>query len=134
GSKGMIVFAPAAAAGLSKVSADGGEAEEILRPDSSQHETGLRWPEFLPDGKHFLFLSLPSRQGSFDVQLASTDSKQRRRLLGSSAAPVYAEPGYLLLVRNGRLLAQRFDARGLKAVGAPIPLGEAPPPSFSRGG
>jgi Tol biopolymer transport system component len=123
---GVIVFAPVAAGPLFRVSADGGDPVEVVGPDSTRHETGLRWPWFLPDGKHFLFVSLPSRQGSFDVYLGSLDSKERKRLLASGAAPIYAEPGYLVFVRNARLMAQRFDRRRLEPTGKPVPLGEAP--------
>ncbi len=131
---GVILFAPVAAGGLLRVPADGGEPVEVMRPDSSRHETGLRWPRFLQDGKHFLFLSLPARRGgNHDVYLGTLGSTKRESLLVSATAPVYAEPGVLILVRNGRLLAQRFDAARLKPVGDPMPLGEAPPPSGTLG-
>jgi Tol biopolymer transport system component len=130
---GTILFAPVAAGPIHRISADGGEPVEVMRPDSAKGETGLRWPEFLPDGKHYLFVALPERQGSFDVYLGSLGSQDRRLLLGSEAAPVYVPPGILVLVRNGRLMAQRFDPRRLRTVGAAVPLGEAPPPSLSSG-
>ena len=126
---GVILLAPVAAGGLLRVSADGGEPVEIMRPDSSRHETGLRFPRFLPDGKHFLFVSLPARRGNHDVFVGTLGSAGRESLLVSAATPVYAEPGYLILVRNGRLMAQRFDAARLKLFGEAMPLGEAPPPS-----
>jgi len=131
--EGVIVFAPVAAGPLMRVSDDGGEPVEVLEPDSSRRETGLRWPWFLPDGKRFLFVGLPSRQGNFDVYVGSVGSKERKRILASGAAATYAEPGYLLFVRNGRLTAQRFDRRRLEPTGKPTPLGEAPPPSSWAG-
>jgi serine/threonine protein kinase len=130
---GVIVFAPVAAGSIVRVSAGGGESAAITRPDSAKGETGLRWPEFLPDGKHYLFVSLPSHQGSFEVYVGSLDSNEREHLLTSAAAPVYVSPGYLLIVRNGRLMAQRFDASRLQTVGEAVPLGEAPPLSGSAG-
>ncbi len=130
---GVIVFAPVAAGGLMRVSADGGEPVEVMQTDSSRQETGLRFPRFLPDGKHFTFVSLPAHRGNHDVYLGTLGSTQRESLLVSAAAPVYAEPGYLILVRNGRLLAQRFDAKTLEPAGEAMPLGEAPPPSGTYG-
>jgi len=130
---GAIVFAPVATGPLLRVSAGGGEPVEILTPDATQRETALRFPEFLPDGKHFLFVSLPSRQENFEVHLGSLDSKERKRLLSSGAAAVYAEPGYLIYTRNTRLMAQRFDTPGLKLSGEPVPLGEAPPATGPAG-
>ncbi len=130
---GVIVFAPVATGPLMRVAADGGQPVEVLRPDSTRHETALRFPRFLPDGKHFMFVSLPPHQGSFDVFLGSIDSKERKRLLASEAAPVYAAPSHLILVRNGRMMAQRFDSRGLKLSGEPIAFAAAPPPGPMAG-
>ena len=130
---GVILFVPVAAGSIYRVSADGGEPVEVMRPDSSRHETGLRWPQFLPDGKHYLFVSLPQRQGNHDVYLAALGSSESKHLLAAAAAPVYAEPGYLIFVRNGRIMAQRFDPRRLASSGEPQPLGEAPPPSNTNG-
>jgi len=130
---GVIVFAPVAAGGLTRVSADGGEPVEVVPIDPGRQETALRFPKFLPDGKHFTFVSLPTRKGNHDVYLGTLGSAKRESLLVSAVAPVFAEPGYLILVRNGRLLAQRFDAKALKPIGEPVPLGEAPPPSGTAG-
>ena len=37
---------------------------------------------------------------------------------------LYAEPGYLLYVREQTLVAQQFDARSLALTGEPVPVGE----------
>jgi dipeptidyl aminopeptidase/acylaminoacyl peptidase len=39
----------------------------------------------------------------------------------------YAEPGYVLFVREGKVMAQPFDARSLALGGSPVALGDAPP-------
>jgi len=131
--QGAIVFAPVASGPIARVSDDGGDVETLFTPDSSRKETGLRWPEFLPDGKHFLFVGLPSKEGNYNIYMGALDARQRSRLLGSSAAPVYAPPGYLLFVRNGRLTAQGFDTRRFTLEGKPQFLGEAPQLSISAG-
>jgi dipeptidyl aminopeptidase/acylaminoacyl peptidase len=51
----------------------------------------------------------------------------------AGSAPVYAEPGYLLFERDGRLVAQRFDRSRLRPTGKVVPLGDAPPPSMTEG-
>ncbi len=127
GSKGTIVFAPHAAGGLFRVSADGGEAVEVLRPDASSKETGLRFPKFLPDGEQFVFVSMPRREGTFEIYLGSLASKDRVPLMRAGAVPVWAEPGYLVTERNRRVVAQRFDLAAGKIVGEPLDLGDAPP-------
>ena len=121
-----IVFAPTTAGALWRVPADGGEAVEILRPDAGRKETAFRFPEFLPDGRHFLFVVLPRRQNGYEVHLGTLGSRERTLLTTSESAAVYAPPGCLLLSRNGRLIAQPFDARSLKLTGKPTTLGEAP--------
>jgi Tol biopolymer transport system component len=126
---GVIVMAPQAAGPLFRVRDSGGDVVPVTVLDATRQETGHRWPCFLPDGKHFLFVTLPAKQGSFDVFVGSTDSKERKFLFAASSAPVYAEPGYLIYMRDNTLVAQPFDAAGLATMGEPASLGEAPAPS-----
>jgi serine/threonine protein kinase/Tol biopolymer transport system component len=126
GNGGDIVFAPQATGGLFRVSAEGGEPAEVVHPDASRKETGLRFPQFLPDGKQFVFVSMPQRQGSYEIFLASLASKDRVLLMRAGAAPVWADPDYLVTMRNQRLVAQRFDLATGKLVGEPQELGDAP--------
>ena len=123
---GVILFAPIAAGPVMRVSAEGGEPVEIARPDSTKHETALRFPEFLPDGRHYLYVGLPPKRGMFVVYLGELGSKERKLLLTAGSRPVYAPPGFLVFVRGGRLVAQRFDAGTRKLAGNPIPVGAAP--------
>jgi eukaryotic-like serine/threonine-protein kinase len=133
GRGGMIVLAPQTAGPLYRVSERGGELVPVTELDASRKETGHRWPSFLPDGKHFLFVTLPAKQGNFDVFMGSIDSKERRFLFTASGAPFYAEPGYLIYVRDNTLVAHRFDVKTLTTTGEPVSLGEAPAPSFWSG-
>jgi Tol biopolymer transport system component len=130
---GVIVFAPKIVGSLFRVSANGGEVVEVARPDRALHETGLRWPYFLPDGKHFVYVGLPKRQGGFEVYLAALDSKEHRRMMTAGSAPVYADPGYLLFASGDRLVAQQFDAARLQPVGEIVPLGDVAPVSVFDG-
>jgi len=130
---GVIVFAPLATGPLLRVSADGGETVVVARPDSTRHETGLRFPRFLPDGRHFLYVSLPRKQAGFDVHIGALDSRDRRLIMTAGSAPIYIEPGYLLFVRGDRLLAQRFGRSSLRPAGQVIPLGDSPPVSTFEG-
>ena len=130
---GVIVFAPAVMGPLMRVSSDGGEATEVARPDSARGETGLRFPFFLPDGKHFLYVSLPKRQEEADVYVGQVDSSEHTRIMSAGSSPVYAEPGYLLFDRRNRLVAQRFDLRGMSPTGEIMALGELSPLTNSDG-
>jgi len=134
GSKGVIVFAPESAGPLYRVSEGGGEVAPVTVLDETRKETGHRWPWFLPDGKHFLFVALPWKQGNFDVFVGSIDSKERKLLLAATSAVIYAEPGYLIYMRDNTMVAHRFDSGRLATSGEPVSLGEAPAPSYWTGG
>ena len=124
--KGDIVFAPAAAGGLFRVSANGGDPTPVTTLDAAAKETGHRFPQFLPDGDHFLFAALPVRAGKFNVSIGSITGGAREALAQMENVPVFAEPGYLLFLRKGVLVAQQFDARTRTLSGEPAPLGDVP--------
>ncbi len=124
--QGEIVFSPAAQSPLFRIPAAGGDPVPLTTLDSTRHEIAHRWPQFLPDGRHYLYLSLPPRDGQHDIYMGSLDGKPARLVARSDRAAVYAPPGYLLLVRNETMLAQRFDASSGKTSGEPVSLGEVP--------
>ena len=132
--RGDIVFAPAAAGGLFRVSSNGGDPTPLTTLDTASKETGHRFPQFLPDGDHFLYAALPVRAGKFNVFIGSLNGGARELLAPMENVPVFApstgsgraEPGYLLFLRKGVLVAQRFDPRARTLSGEPAPLGDVP--------
>jgi eukaryotic-like serine/threonine-protein kinase len=123
GSAGVIVFSPAPDAPLMKVNANGGTAEPLTKIDPSLH-TSHRWPTFLPDGKHILYLALnhdPLKAGNDALYYASLDGRENRLLFHSQSNAEYAD-GYLLFVRGDKLLAQSFDPDKGESKGDPQPL------------
>jgi len=122
GKDGTIVFTPAAEGPIYRVSSAGGTATQVTTLDAAAHETGHRWPCFLPDGKHFTYVVLPGQDLNFDTYIASVDGGAREKLFSAGGAPVYAEPGYLLFIRNGTLTAQPFEAGSRKLKGEPVAL------------
>jgi eukaryotic-like serine/threonine-protein kinase len=129
GSRDQIVFAAAPEGPLYAVSAAGGEPAQVTTLGAARHETSHRFPSFLPDGEHFLFVALPGGTGGFDVFLGSLKSKEVRKILAADSAAIYAEPGYLLFAREGKILAQPFDPRRLELSGEAAVLADAPPSS-----
>jgi Tol biopolymer transport system component len=123
---GVIVFTPESFGGLFRVSSGGGSPVEITKPDTSRFETSCRWPVFLPDGKHFLYLgaNFSGQLEKTAIFLGSLDSKERRLLVSTSANAAYAEPGYLLYLRDKTLVAQPFDRRGYVLSGEPHTLSD----------
>jgi Tol biopolymer transport system component len=126
GSSDVIVFAPANAGALQRVSANGGDPKPVTTLDAARGETGHRFPWFLPDGQHFLFSTLPTKNQKFDAFVGSLDGTRSDQLMSSEGAAVYAEPGYLLFARKNVLVAQPFDARARRLSGEPIAIGDAP--------
>jgi len=106
--------------GLRRVLAAGGESTAITMPDAAHQETSHRWPYFLPDGRHFLYLA----QQPNSIYAGSLDSKETKRLLVADSRAVYAPPGYLLFVRQGTLMGQTFDAGRLELAGEPFRIAE----------
>jgi Tol biopolymer transport system component len=123
---GTILFSAFSQGPLFRVSASGGEATQVTHLDSTRREIGHRWPRFLPDGRHFLYLSLPARDGQFDTFMGSLDGKPPRLVARGDRAAVFASPGYLLLVRNETLLAEPFDVGSGKARGEAVSIGDIP--------
>jgi Tol biopolymer transport system component len=111
-----------------RVQATGGEPAPIPGVNDSAAGGLVRWPTFLPDGHHFLYLVTPPQQGNSEVAIASLDGKDSRRLLTANSNAMYAASatgeGYLLFARSGALLAQRFDANTLALSGEPKVLVE----------
>ncbi|MGI8783533.1 MAG: protein kinase domain-containing protein [Acidobacteriota bacterium] len=120
--EGVILFQDLRG-GLSRVAASGGEPVPVTTLDKARQEGAHRWPVFLPDGRHFLYVSLASG-GAKDLYVGSLDSKQTKRLMGLDSFALYAPPGYLLFLRGGNLFAQGFDAEKLQVTGDPLAVAE----------
>jgi serine/threonine protein kinase/WD40 repeat protein len=120
GPGGVILFSPAPSAALMRVSASGGTPVAITKVDAALH-TSHRWPFFLPDGKHFLYVALhhdPSKSANNTLYYASLDGRENRPLLRSQSNAVYAS-GFLLLGRGDQIIAQRFDPSTGTLIGEP---------------
>jgi serine/threonine protein kinase len=85
----------------------------------AEGETGQRWPQFLPDGNHYLYLSTSNRPDQQGIYAASLDSTERKFIVATNANAAYVEPGQLLFMRGDVLMAQPFDLRNLKLQGEP---------------
>ncbi len=124
GPRDRIVFAPSPFAGLSEVSASGGNPTVLTPP--GQQGYSQRLPFFLPDGGHVLFFAGSSR--SIDkgnaICVMDLESKKVTVLAHENSEGRYAEPGYLLFVREGNLMAQAMDASRLRLIGEAVPVAE----------
>jgi len=122
--EGVILFDGTSIDPIYRVSASGGVPVVAVKPDEGRKETQVAWPDFLPDGKHFLYLASGRKPEENAYRIGSLDSKESRPLMPAQTLVTYAPPGYLLFVRDKTLVAQRFDPKALKTVGEPVPLAE----------
>jgi serine/threonine protein kinase/Tol biopolymer transport system component len=119
--QGDIVFAPNNSTPLFRISADGrGGASELVPLGANQD--GLRWPQFLPDGKRVLYFVKSAESNVEGIYLTSLDAPAAaRRLRGALTNGLYAS-GRLLYVLEGMLLAQRLDPDTGGLSGESVPL------------
>ncbi|MEO7974607.1 MAG: hypothetical protein ABIU84_13570, partial [Thermoanaerobaculia bacterium] len=112
---GTILFAPHQVGPLLTVPEGGGETRAATALAGSVQSGTHRFPHFLPDGEHFLYLDRTARYGpgrQAGVALGRLGSLQPvARLLDAATNAAYSE-GHLLYVRDGALVAQPFDPKG----------------------
>jgi len=121
---GVIVFAGGFGAGLFRVPAAGGSPTSLTILNSSGNVRGDYWPQFLPDGHHFIYFGESGKQEERGIYIGSLDSTESKLLVNSNAGAIYAPPGYLLFVRDNQgplasVMAQPFDAKNLQLSGEP---------------
>ena len=110
---------------LYRVSAGGGSPEAITKL-ATHHDNAHAWPEFLPDGERVLFVVDGREEARNGVYVASLSGGEPVRVLAVASNAIYtsADGGHLLYIRDGRLMAQRFDLQELHTVGDPAPVAE----------
>ena len=125
GRDNSIVFADGWAAGLSRISAEGGKLETLTKPDPKREEYGHRLPSWLRNGKAVLFTIT---RNDWDRQpclaLLRPDKGDWRVLLEDAADARYVPTGHLVFLRQGTVMAVRFDPAKLEPIGQPVALVE----------
>ncbi|MCI0444087.1 serine/threonine-protein kinase [bacterium] len=121
---GVILFGQHTPEGLYRVSSSGGEATLVTTLDSSHQEVTHRWPYFLPDGYHFLYLIRSKQRQYSGIYLGSLNSKEKRRLLPDETKVEYAPSGFLVFIRGTNLMAQPFDSKELQLTSDAVPVAE----------
>jgi DNA-binding winged helix-turn-helix (wHTH) protein/Tol biopolymer transport system component len=112
---GMIVFTTLE--GLASIPAAGGRTQPVTTLDRSRGEISHLYPHFLPDGVRFLYVRRNKDDTRSGLYLGQIDSEESRLLLGGDLPAIYAAPGYLLFLRGGTLMVQRFDSSRLTLSG-----------------
>lgn len=125
---GVILFGSAGGNPLYRVSASGGPVTSAAELNVKRGEDSHRWPFFLPDGKHFLYVATSFGTGgqkeNMGIYVGALDSKQEKFLIQAKSSVAYAPSGHLLFYRDGNLLAQAFDSKSLLLTGDAFPVAE----------
>jgi Tol biopolymer transport system component len=111
--------------GIYRANVASGKAELVAGPERVRFGLPF-WPQFLPDGKRFLYLSIqqPESKPQIDheLRIGSIDGGPPQKLpLAIDSRAVYID-GKLLFVRDGVLLAQPFDPDKGRFTGEATPL------------
>ncbi len=125
---GFILFA-GSHGGLLRVSASGGEPEEVTALDEEADEISHRLPHVLPGGRVVLFTVLRVRSvgidwATVDVFAQDLETGERSLILENASDARYAPTGNLVFARDAMLLAVPFDLESLSTRGEPVPLVE----------
>jgi len=106
---------------IARVPATGGKPEDVttIRPGEQTHIS----PFFLPDGRHFLYTVSGAGATRPGVFVASLDKGEPKRILDFASNTFYAN-GHLLFLRDGTLMAQRFEASTFTLSGSAVPIAE----------
>lgn len=120
--EGVILFCPRPIGILYQVAAAGGTPAPVTFLDAARDEVAHVFPQFLPDGRHFLYLAASCCPGESSIRAGSLDSTASKVLLSADTSAAYAptlrgHPASLLFVHDGALMAQAFDSRRLEMTG-----------------
>jgi eukaryotic-like serine/threonine-protein kinase len=122
GPDGSILFARAVNSPILRISLTDGAATPVTSLLPGQ--VSQMWVQFLPDGKHFIYLartSLTSSDPGAKIYAQSLDGGDPILLLANQSRAI-AVPDYLLFVQDQSLFAQRMDWKAARKMGEPLLL------------
>jgi eukaryotic-like serine/threonine-protein kinase len=122
---GIILFKPYNREILYRTDINGAAATPATALDASRGETRQNWPEFLPDGVHFLYSVFHGAAAEGNIRVGRLDSPASIDVGTTTSQAMYAPEGFLLFMRGSTLVAQRFDLRTLRLTGTPSPIAES---------
>jgi Tol biopolymer transport system component len=119
GPNGVIIYAPGVSVPLSRISTSGGRVTHVT--ETGPHAgPAHRWPQFLPDGKRFLFHSSLGGPETNGVYIGSVEGTPPVRIVDSSTAGRFVPPDRFLTVQRGALVAYRFNLAAGTVEGEPM--------------
>jgi len=126
---GIILLARTSTNIIEKISDSGGMITPVTKLDAARQESLQALPVFLPDGNHFLYVSVAGKPEDSGIFSSSLDAGAMPVQL-SAFLPnrfngmYYVSPGILIYSNEGKIIAQRLDKNGTKLQGNPVVLAE----------
>jgi eukaryotic-like serine/threonine-protein kinase len=121
------------AKGIFSVNASGGEPTEVVALDRAAQDIVLSWPQFLPDGRHFLYHVVSLDRARTGAYIGDLDTRRSFRLIDTESPAVFAPPRHILHIERELLIAEEFDARNLELTGrATVLARDVSPPSLAN--
>jgi eukaryotic-like serine/threonine-protein kinase len=108
--------------GILRVSSSSGTITAVTERDASRQEGSHRFPQFLPDGRHFLFTVRSSLAGQEGVYIGALDGQMKKLLIPGNTTALYAPSGHVLFLDGDTLMGQAFDAERLELRGPAFPV------------
>ena len=106
---------------LQRVVDTGGVPTPVTSLDGSRTERAHAWPQFLPDGRRFLYLAIASNSAETAIYAGDLDGRSTERVLTTNASFALAGNQLLTLIKR-TLVAQEFDAARGQVIGQPREL------------
>ncbi len=106
--------------GLLRVSAEGGEVQDVTWVDPERKEVSHRWPQTLSGGRSALF-DVQYRNFGHDIAVANLETGEKRILVENAGCPKYVS-GHLLFGRGGIVYAAPFDDDRSELLSPPVPV------------
>jgi len=103
------------------VAATGGEVLAVTDLEADEGFNSHRHPQFMPDGRHFIYFARGNGRAESEIRYASLDGGEAKVVTRASLMGDYGS-GHLVFVSHGDLVAQPFDPDTGNLTGSPTPL------------
>ena len=119
-SEDVIIFSPDTQTALYRIDARGGTPVPLTKIEGSVSD---RWPQFLPDGTHFVHFRQSGHAKSRGLYLGSLQTGESHQLLDITSLARYAR-NHLYYIKDRALVAHPFDAALRRFTGPPVTIAE----------
>ena len=128
-STGVILFCPRPLGVLQQISENGGESSAVTSLDAARGEAGHGFPQFLPDGRHFIYIAMSTRADQSVIRLGSLDSPESNVLVHADTGALFSRAvaglrSAVVFISGGTLVAQRLDVARMEMEGDTVKLAE----------